>query len=439
MTRFETRPADWLTVAEASRRILAKVSPLPRVRVPLAGALGHALAVPLRASVTLPPWDNSAMDGYAVRSADLAGAGPETPRTLSVIGEIRCGTQPDRAVGPGQAVRIMTGAPVPPGADSVVRVEDTDAEAVPGTVVVRDARDSLRNVRPAGEDMREGDEVLPAGTRIGPGQVAVLASLGMGEVAVRRPPRVALLSNGDELAPLERFQEVREGRSIPETNGQTLAAAVRELGGEPLHLGIARDNEASVQAHLVAATESDADVLVTVAGASMGEADLFKRVLDRMGFTLEFWRVRMRPGSPVSFGFLERRGADALPVFGLPGNPASAFVTFHVLVRPYLLAMAGHTGLHAPSVTARTRSPLGGPADLERYFRVRLTGSGSDLEAELTGPQGSGLVRSLGLAHGLAVVPEGVEDVEKGRPVRVMLLQPGAGWDEDPDGLRRRE
>ena len=289
MTRFETLPADWLSVDEAHRAILAHADLLPRERVPMADALGRALAEDLAARTALPPWDNAAMDGYAVRAADIADATDEHPRSLSVIGQVRAGDLPDRELGDGQAIRIMTGAPVPPGADSVVRVEDTDAEGTEGTVVVIRNRDAGRNVRPGGEDMRPGDVLLRAGCRVGPGHVGVLASLGADTVPVRRRPRVGVLSNGDELAPLDGYQRVLDGTAIPESNGPMLAAAVAEAGGIAVPLGIALDTEESVEAHLRQALEADLDVLVTAAGASMGESDLFKRVMDRLGRT-EFLR-----------------------------------------------------------------------------------------------------------------------------------------------------
>ncbi len=433
MTRFETLAPDWLTVHEARARILASATPLAQTTVSLDEALGRALAEPVAAALTLPPWANSAMDGYAVQASDIESASEASPCALEVVGEVRAGTLPDRPVGPGQAIRIMTGAPVPPGADSVVRVEDTDAEATPGRLQVLRSRDAGRHVRPAGEDMKAGEEVLPVGTTVAAGQIGVLAALGRARVPVRRRPLVGILPNGDELLPLDRFDELGSGRFIPETNGHTLVAAARETGARARHLGIALDTEASVERHLRAAVDSDDDVLVTVAGASMGETDLFKRVLDRLGFTLEFWRVKMRPGSPVSFGFLERAGRPPLPVFGLPGNPASAFVTFHVLVRPFLLALAGHRRVLSPVVSARSESALRSTSDLTHFYRVTLEGAGDGTRARLTGSQGSGLVRSLGLAQGLAVVPGGVPVIQPGDPVQVMLLQPGPGWSTEAE------
>ncbi len=433
MTRFESRSADWLTVDQARSRILDRASPLEPREVPLHRALGTALARPVAASATLPPWDNSAMDGYAVRAADVEGARADAPVVLRVTGEVRAGEAASARLGPGEAIRIMTGAPVPPGADSVVRVEHTDAEQTPGSVEVLDAGDAGRNVRPGGEDMRKGDAVFGPGTTLGPGQVGVLAALGLGQISVHGSATVAILSNGDELVPLDRFDEVLAGRAIPESNSHALAAAIQELGGEAIRLGIAADTESSVEAGLRRALSSTADVLLTVAGASMGETDLFKRVLDVLGFELDFWRVQMRPGSPFSFGLLPREEGPPLHVFGLPGNPASAFVNFWVLVRPFLLALAGHRRIHAPVLRARAGSRLTGARDLTVFLRVQLASAGDGIVATLTGPQGSGLVRSLGQADGIAVIPGGVEAVEVGQSVEVLLLRPGSGWSERPE------
>ena len=430
MTRFESRKADWLPLDRARERILRRATALPAVHVQPAAALGRALAESLTARATLPPWDNSAMDGYAVRADDVRDAGPRRPVRLRVAGAVRAGELPRTPVSAGEAIRIMTGAPVPPGADTVVRVEDTDAEVTPGVVVVHDGRDAGRHVRPRGEDMQEGDLVLEAGTTLSPGHIGVIGALGASEVAVGGRPRTALLANGDELAPPHGFEAVARGRAIPETNSRTLAAAVEEMGGEAILLGIAGDTEESVELHVRRALESDAHVLVTTAGASMGESDLFKRVLGRLGLQLDFWRVRMRPGSPVSFGSLPRPSGAPLTVFGLPGNPASAFVTFHVLVRPYLLSLAGHRRIHAAVVHALAGAPLRSAPGLTQFYRIRLSERASGTVATPTGPQGSGLVRSLGEADGLAVVPEGVDEIEEGGPVQVLLLRPGVGWSE---------
>ncbi len=304
MTQFETRPPDWLSVGEALQRVLAGATPLRTETVPLARSLGRALAQTAVARATLPPWDNSAMDGYAVRHQDLSEASPSSPILLSVVGEIRAGDLAGRALGEGEAIRIMTGAPVPPGADAIVRVEDTDAEADPGIVELFFCPDPGKDIRPGGQDMQEGEEVLPAGTTIGSGQIGLLAATGAETVLVHRKPRVAILSNGDEIASARDFQRVLAGKAIPETNSPTLAAAVQGAGGIPLPLGIARDTPESILEKVAQARAEGADALLTSGGASMGEYDLIKRVLDDRGFELDFWRVKMRPGTPFSFGSL---------------------------------------------------------------------------------------------------------------------------------------
>jgi len=415
---FESRRADWLAVAEAQRRILAAATPLDEERVPLLDSLGRALAEDVTARTTLPPWDNSAMDGYAARSEDVRGASPEEPKTLRVIGLVRAGETHDGSVGEGEAIRIMTGAPLPAGCDSVVRVEDTDGEAEPGTVHVYSDRDAGRNVRPGGEDMRAGDRVLERGTNVHVGAIAVLAALGRTHTLVHRRPRVAILTTGDELRTPDRFEDVLAGRGVPESNGPMLAAAVLAAGGDPVSLGVAPDDAEAVRRGLRRGRE--ADVLVTVGGASMGEADLVKRVLDGEGFRQEFWRVQMRPGSPFGFGWLPATRPQ--PVFSLPGNPSSAFVTFELFVRPFLRRLAGHTQVHRPRLRCTVDEPLTGAADLEVYLRVTVDARQTPPTVRTTGPQGSGLVRGLGSAGGLAILPLGVAALAAGEEVDVILV-----------------
>jgi molybdopterin molybdotransferase len=420
-TGFEGRAADWLGVAEATRRILAHADTLERERVPLLASLGRALAEDVHATATLPPWDNSAMDGYAVRAADVRGAGRERSVALTVVGRLRAGDAPSAPVAAGQAVRIMTGAPLPLGADTVVRVEDTDAEAEPGTVRVLDDRDAGRNVRPGGEDMRRGDLVLREGAAVRVGTIGVLAALGRDVVPVRRQPRVAILSTGDELRTPDRYDDVREGVGVPESNGPMTAAAVLAAGGVPVPLGIAPDDPAAIRDAIRRA--EGADALVTVGGASMGEADLVKRVLDAEGFRQDFWRVRMRPGSPLGFGRLPQGGGQA--VFSLPGNPSSAFVTFELFVRPWLLRLAGHREVLRPRLACVAGERLSGATGLAVFLRVAVDVHADPPRVATTGPQGSGLVGGLASAGGLAVVPEGVGTIEAGEPVQVILLDAG--------------
>ena len=416
---FESRAGDYLSFDEARERVLSHVAPLSAETVRLEEALDRALTHDVLAPTQLPPWDNSAMDGYAVRGDDLAGAAKDHPIVLAVTGVIHAGARFEGSVGPGEAVRIMTGAEIPGGADTVIRVEDTDREETDGGKLrIYSERDRGRHVRPAGQDWPEGAIALASGTAIGPGQIAVLAATRNSLVSVHRRPTVAILASGDELVDLDRPS--LERHQIPESNSHFASAGVRAAGGTPMRLGIARDDRADIQDHLARATH--ADVLVTLGGASMGEGDLFKTVLEDLGLQLEFWRVKIRPGSPMSFGHLPREDRGSQAVFGLPGNPASAFVTFELFVRPFLLALAGHVRLHRPTISALAAEDLTVANNLTGFLRVRLSGSGAELEASLTGPQGSGLVGSLGAADGLAIVPEGVKAIPRGASVAVMLL-----------------
>jgi molybdopterin molybdotransferase len=424
MPDFESRAGDWLPFEEALERVLGHSRPLPPEVVPLEDALGRALSQDVLAPSRLPPWDNSAMDGYAVRGDDVAGATKDDPAVLTVTGVVHAGTRFEGTVGPAEAVRIMTGGRVPRGADTVIRVEDTDREETDtGNLQVYSDRDRGRHVRPAGQDWPEGAVTLEAGAGIGPGQIAVLAAARVPMVSVHRRPTVAILASGDELVDLD--DPSLDAHGIPESNSHYASAAVRAAGGTALRLGIAKDDRADIREHLARA--ANADVLVTLGGASMGEGDLFKGVLEDLGLQLEFWRVKIRPGSPVSFGRLPKEDGGEQAVFGLPGNPASTFVTFELFVRPFLLALGGHARLGRPTVTASAAMDLTTSEDLTAFLRVSLSGSGAELEASLTGPQGSGLVGGLGRAEGLAIIPPGVSVIPSGAPVDVMLL-------DDPRG-----
>ena len=417
---FERREADWLDVAEAAARIQAAAGALDPEQVPLGEALGRALAAEVVAAATLPPWDNSAMDGYAVRADDVERAGSGDPVVLRVVGVVRAGDVSPLVVGPGEAARIMTGAPIPHGADTVVRVEDTDGESDAGRVTVLAPSERGRHVRGAGQDVLEGEALLPPGHTITPGTVGLLAAAGCGAVTVYRRPTVGILTTGDELRDGDRYDDVRTGRGVPDSNAPMLEAMVRAAGGHPVRLGIARDQHDDIRQRLLAGSECDS--ILAVGGASMGEADLVKRVLDDLGFDLSFWRVKMRPGSPVSFGWLTE-GRRRQPVFGLPGNPSSAFVTFEVFMRPFLRRLAGHARTQRRVVTCRSADRMRLAARLTHYQRV-VVSSGDDgaLIASLTGSQGSGLVGGLARVDGLAVVPPDVEAIEPGDRLSVMLL-----------------
>jgi len=403
-----------LTVPEASARILEHIAPLAIERVPLLDALGMVLAEPVRAPMTLPAWDNSAMDGYAVRGADIDAASADHPVSLRVLETVAAGRFATQPVGDGEAIRIMTGAPLPDGADTVVRVEDTDGGT--SRVLVRDARDARRNVRPRGEDFREGDALLDHGMPLGAAQLGVLASIGRSTVDVHRRPRVAIMGSGDELVDVDGFHEVLAGRKIVSTNGYTLQALVRDAGGEPVNLGVATDDPGSLKNHLQRAV--GCDLVLTSAGVSVGEFDYTREVVQSLGAEMKFWRVRMRPGAPLGFGLL-----GSAPWIGLPGNPVSAMVTFELFVRPVLRRMLGHTRLFRRPVPVVLEERVTIGARLTHFLRAIVsTGNGGLVTARLTGPQGSGILTSMSRANALLVVPEDRPVVEAGETLHALPL-----------------
>ncbi|MDQ3556085.1 MAG: molybdopterin molybdotransferase MoeA [Gemmatimonadota bacterium] len=414
--------ADWLGVGEARERILRTVLPLPAEWRPLEEALGRVLAEPLVSPIDLPLWDNSAMDGFATRADDVRGATPQKPRALRVVDDIPAGGFPSRTLQPGEAARIMTGAPLPGGADGVVRVEHTDGGSGIGTpldsVHIGSDTDAGRNVRVRGEDVRRGSTVLRAGTVLGPAQIGVAASLGGARLPVFRRPVVAVLASGNELVPVHAFEEVRRGRRIVSSNSYALAAQLAESGFEARNLGIAADTPESVREHLERAAGCDA--LVTSAGVSVGEHDHLRAVLGEMGARIHFWRVRMRPGSAFAFGEVDALGG--IPWFGLPGNPVSTLVTFDLLVRPTLLRMAGHTRLFPPTVQARVERPCPAKPGTAHFLRARLSEGDQGPTVALAGSQSSGALSALAAADALLVVPEGQGGWEAGETAPVIVL-----------------
>jgi molybdopterin molybdotransferase len=412
-----------LTVPEASARILAGIRALATERIALLDAVGRVLASDAVAPYTLPHWDNSAMDGYAVRAEDLAPVAEGTPVQLTVQETVAAGEFPTRPVRAGLATRIMTGAPIPEGADTVVRVEDTDGGLT--SVVIRDARDRGKNIRPRGEDFVAGDTVIPAGAAIAPAQVGVLASLGLSQVVVHRRPVVAILGSGDELVDLDRFHEVLAGRKIVTSNSYTLSALVRANGGVPLLLGNAADSPESLRALLQQV--HGADLILTSAGASVGAFDYTRDVLASLGAQLDFWKVRMRPGAPIGFGALH-----GTPWIGLPGNPVSVMVTFELFVRPVLRRMLGHARLFRQPVPVTLAEPVTLHARLTHFLRA-VVSAGADGErvAQLTGPQGSGILTSMARANALLVIPEERARCEAGERVHALLVSDEAQLAEE--------
>ena len=414
MSWHPDRPADWLSLTDALTIILEHVPAMPAETVRLDEAVGRTLAQDMRSPIDHPPWDNSAMDGYAARSADVMGASREEPRQLQLIEKVPAGGFPQNTLTPGTVIRIMTGAPVPRGADSVIRVEHTKVDD--DVVAVLNDADAGRNIRPRGEDVRKDGLVLARGTQLAAGQIGMLATIGADMVPVARKPCVAILSTGDELAELDEFADVLAGRRIVNSNSHALAAAVRMAGGEPVVLGIARDDRNSLRDKLQAGLQ--ADMLVTSAGASVGEHDLVKDVLEELGMRTAFWRVRVRPGSPFSFGRVNDVG-----VFGLPGNPVSALVTCELFVKPAIRRALGRAALYSPTVRVRLAERITTKGSLTHFLRVRLTrdADGTWL-ARLTGPQGSGLASSIAQADGLLVVPEMVHELPAGSAADVLRL-----------------
>lgn len=406
-----------LPARDAAREIVASVPRQPALRVPLDDALGSILAEPVTSPLDIPPWTNSAMDGYAARADDVRGASAEHPRLLKVIETIPAGAFPARPVGPGECARIFTGAPLPEGADSVVRQEDTEQHG--DTVHIRSGRDAGVNIRLAGEDVRAGAEVLQAGSPLGPAQIGVLASLAVAHPVVFRRPRVAILGSGDEIVDVDQADEIRSGRKIASSNTHTLIALVTQAGGIPVNLGIARDTRESMREHLERAR--DCDLIVTTAGISVGEHDHVLETLTDMGMELKFWKLRMRPGAPVGFGLLPA-GPPArhagLPWIGLPGNPVSTMVTFELFVRPAIRKMMGHAlPFRAPTTVTVSETIKLGPR-LQHFLRAVVT----DGEARLTGPQGSGILTSMVKANALLVIPEGQHETLAGSAATALVL-----------------
>jgi molybdopterin molybdotransferase len=397
-----------LPAAEALRIVLDALAPLPPETCAAAEALGRVLAEEVRAGRTLPPWDVSAMDGWAVRAEDVRAA----PVALPVAFEVAAGGDRGRPLPPGAAARILTGAPLPPGADTVVRQEDAAREG--DRVRIRVAAPLGEHVRPAGEDVRAGDLVLEPGARLGPGPLGLLASLGRSVVAVHQRPRVAILSGGDEL--IEPDGDPRGGR-IVSSNSYSLAAQCREAGAEPVYLGIARDTPEDLERRLRAGL--GAHVLVSSAGVSVGDRDYVRPVLEKLGCELLFWGVRIKPGFPLVFGRFAERGPL---VFGLPGNPVSAMVTFEQFVRPALRRLAGHRALFRPRVEAALGEPLRKAAGRLHLVRVRLTREAGRIVATPTGSQSSGVLRSMALAEGLLLFPADATALPAGAPVQVQVL-----------------
>jgi molybdopterin molybdotransferase len=420
-----------ISVEEARERILAFFARLAVERRPLLQALGQVLAEDAVAPFDIPSLDNTAMDGYAVHAADTTGATEQRPKRLRVIADLAAGYVLDTPVGPGEAVRIMTGAPLPPGADSIVPFEETDealravGEQAARTEVVQVMKGANvgANIRYRAEDVKHGQTVVPAGRVVRASEIGVLASIGLAEVAVYRRPVVAILSTGDEVT--EPGQSLKPGR-IYDANAHSIAALVTKYGGVPKMLGIARDTVEDLT--LKIREGLDADMIVTSAGVSRGDFDVVKDVLAREG-TIDFWTVRMRPGKPLAFGAFKAPDGRKVPHLGLPGNPVSSMVSFELFGRPAIFTMLGRADWERPVVRAITRDRVVNP-DGRRFYARCIVSLGEDgrYYASLTGPQGSGILTSMSAANALTIIPEEQPAAEAGDEIDVMMLD----WEHTP-------
>ncbi len=409
---------EYLTVAEALEAVLAGITVLPAETVPLLDALGRVLAEPVTAHDSLPPFANSSMDGYTLQASDSQSATNDRPVELRVIGDIAAGAVADITIIPGTAARIMTGAPLPPGADAVIPVEDTNeawrdkARPQLTTVQIRRAVQTGDYVRWPGEDVQAGQVVLAAGHLLRPQEIGVLASLGVSQVKVIMRPRVGILATGDELIAVD---EALQPGKIRNSNGYAQQAQVMALGAIPVSLGVARDTKADVRAKLQAGLDAGVDLFISSAGVSVGAYDVVKAVLEEEG-AIGFWRVRMRPGKPLAYGRYK-----GVPYLGLPGNPVSAMVSFERFARPAILKMGGKQKLARPQVNVIMQEEIHSDGR-ESYLRAIVQRTGDGYTAQTTGQQGSHMMTSLVQANALVIVPEGVQHVAQGEQLVALML-----------------
>lgn len=419
-------PADgMISVEEALERILAKIHRMPREETPLLESLGRVLAEDVVASFDIPPLANSGMDGYALRSEDIQGASPGNPVVLPITGQVAAGQVSQHPLTPGTSIRIMTGAPLPERADTVVPFEDTDelerTAAAPGrrlaAIGIRSALPPGTNVRPAGEDVKAGQLVIERGTLLAPPHLGVLASLGRACAPVVRPPVVAILATGDELR--EPGESLEPGQ-VYNANSYTLAALVRASGGVPLVLPIARDTMEDLTGKM--ASGLDADLFITSAGVSTGEYDLVKQVLTAQG-SMDFWRVRMRPGRPLAFGLLRRPDGSAIPHLGLPGNTVATIIAFDQFARPAILKMAGMPAPVRPTVRAIMEGRVANRDHRRCFVRAVVEHREGAYHVRLAGSQGSNILTAMMAANALLVIPEERGEVGPGDHVEAQILE----------------
>lgn len=399
-----------ISVEEALNTILAQVKPLEAETVPILKALGRVLSEGVVSTTDIPSFRNSAMDGYALRAADIRGASPEKPIRLDVVEEVPAGYVPHASLDAGKAARIMTGAPVPEGADAVLMVEYTQSEDTAVTVM-REVREG-ENIRLAGEDVKASQVVLQKGKVVTPADIGLLAAIGEVRAKVKRQPSVSILATGDEIVDVSEPLTIGKVRN---SNSYALAAQVMSLGATPKIVGIARDRADEMEERIKLGLRGD--VLLTTGGVSVGDFDLVKGVLQNLGEII-LWKVAMKPGKPLAFGMI-----DGKLVFGLPGNPTSAMVTFEQFVRPALLKMAGRKKLKKAEVEAVLAQDIDKKPGRRYFLRVVVEKRGDQYYAALAGPQGSGILKSMSLANGLLVLSEETTEKKKGDLVSVQMIE----------------
>jgi molybdopterin molybdotransferase len=408
-----------ISADEALRIVLENVAPLGVERVPILATLGRVLAEEIHSPRDIPGFDNSAMDGYAVRAADIATASESNPVSLNVIETVGAGTMPARRVEPGTAIRTMTGAPIAAGADAIVQVERTRGSD--SKVEILTAVESRGFIRPRGEDLREGELVMTVGKMLTGSDLGMLASLNRSMLDVYRKPQVAIVATGDELVDVD---QIPIGAQIVNSSAYALAAAITEAGGHPTILKIARDTIEDTRERLSEAMRFD--VVFSTGGVSVGQFDHVKGVMDELGMRTLFHGVAQKPGRPLKFAVMAGR-----PVFGLPGNPVSTMVCFYLYARPSLRKMAGHRKLGLPRIRVTCGADIKVANNLTEFVRVRLERTKGELYATPTGNQGSGILSSLSRADALLIGPANESLLKAGSSALALLLDPHAATDEE--------
>jgi molybdopterin molybdotransferase len=399
-----------VTVEEALDKILSHIQPLGFEKVSLLEALGRAMAEDIYGSRDIPPFDNSGMDGYALRWEDIQGASSDHPVRLEVIEDLPAGSISVKTVRNGEAIRIMTGAHIPKGTDTIVPVEETKKDGK--FVLILKAVSHGRHIRRAGGDVKKGDRIIARGDWVRPAEVGMIATMGRSFVSVYQKPLVAILCTGEELVDVD---EDLDGIKIVSSNSYTLAAQVKDCGAIPLQLGIAKDRKLEIEEKLRQGLR--ADVIVSSAGISVGDYDFVREALRDLGMEMVFWRVAMKPGKPVAFGRIQEK-----PVFGLPGNPVSSMVAFEQFVRPALLKMMGYRQLFRPVIEAVLKEDIEKEPGRRHFVRSFVTFEDGRYFVTSTGPQGSDILTSMVRANGLTVIPEDRKLVRAGEKVKVQLL-----------------